>query len=205
MFYSNYFVFTGGPGGGKSTVLREMEEMGYPTVEEAGRNIIRRQTKLQGDGVPWGDRARYARLMFLQSVMDFEQYAHLVGPCFFDRGIPDTLGYCRLVGIPLPKEYAEAAERYRYNGTVFLFPFWEEIYIQDVERKQDKAEAQATCRVLRETYEALGYRILTVPFGTPGERARWIAGQVPLFRQKVHQDGQHVGGKKDMHRAGVRE
>lgn len=182
MFRSNYFIFTGGPGGGKSTVLGEMERLGYQTVKEAGRKIIRRQTSLQGDGVPWGNVSRYARLMFLQSVIDYEQYAHFGGACFFDRGIPDTVGYCRLAGIPVPEQYTEALKRYRYNKTVFLFPFWEDIYVQDTERKQDKEEAQDTCQVLRETYEEWGYQILTVPFGTPEERAEWIAGRIqPLM------------------------
>ena len=70
MFRANYFIFTGGPGGGKSTVLVEMERLGYQTVKEAGRKIIRRQTSLQGDGVPWGNVSRYARLKFLHSVID---------------------------------------------------------------------------------------------------------------------------------------
>lgn len=65
----------------------------------------------------------------------------------------------------------------RARITVFLFPFWEDIYVQDMERKQDKEEAQDTCRVLRETYEEWGYQILTVPFGTPEEREEWIAGR----------------------------
>lgn len=43
----------------------------------------------------------YARLIFFHSVMDFEGYAHVRQPCFFDRGIIDVLGYCRLIDIPV--------------------------------------------------------------------------------------------------------
>ena len=37
----NLYVLTGGPGGGKSTVLDILDGMGYHTVREAGRKIIR--------------------------------------------------------------------------------------------------------------------------------------------------------------------
>ena len=39
----NFYILTGGPGSGKSTVLKLLSDMGYLTVEEAGRNIIQKQ------------------------------------------------------------------------------------------------------------------------------------------------------------------
>ena len=41
----NLYVLTGGPGGGKSTVLDILDGMGYHTVREAGRKIIRSQAE----------------------------------------------------------------------------------------------------------------------------------------------------------------
>ena len=89
----NLYVLTGGPGGGKSTVLDILDGMGYHTVREAGRKIIRSQAETGGNAVPWADTARYARLMSLQSRNDFEKHADLGEPCFFDRGIVDVWGY----------------------------------------------------------------------------------------------------------------
>lgn len=61
----NFYILTGGPGSGKSTVLKLLSDMGYLTVEETGRNIIQKQIKSLGDAVPWNNVSRYARLMFL--------------------------------------------------------------------------------------------------------------------------------------------
>ena len=174
----NLYVLTGGPGGGKSTVLDILDGMGYHTVREAGRKIIRSQAETGGNAVPWADTARYARLMSLQSRNDFEKYADLGEPCFFDRGIVDVWGYCRLIGLPVFRELKNAAEKCLYNERVFLFPFWEEIYVNDSERKQSPDEARETCRVLKDTYERLGYRTITVPFLPPGERARWMIDRI---------------------------
>ena len=150
----NLYVLTGGPGGGKSTVLDILDGMGYHTVREAGRKIIRsRQNRRECR--PWADTARYARLMSLQSRNDFEKHADLGEPCFFDRGIVDVWGYCRLIGLPVFRELKNAAEKCLYNERVFLFPFWEEIYVNDSERKQSPDEARETCRILKDTYERL--------------------------------------------------
>ena len=147
----NLYVLTGGPGGGKSTVLDILDGMGYHTVREAGRKIIRSQAETGGNAVPWADTARYARLMSLQSRNDFEKHADLGEPCFFDRGIVDVWGYCRLIGLPVFRELKNAAEKCLYNERVFLFPFWEEIYVNDSERKQSPDEARETCRIDRKS------------------------------------------------------
>ena len=97
----NFYILTGGPGSGKSTVLKLLSDMGYLTVEETGRNIIQKQIKSLGDAVPWNNVTRYARLMFLHAITDFEELVHVQKTCFFDRGILDILGYCRLINIPI--------------------------------------------------------------------------------------------------------
>lgn len=51
----NFYILTGGPGSGKSTVLKLLSDMGYLTVEETGRNIIQKQIKSLGDAVPWNN------------------------------------------------------------------------------------------------------------------------------------------------------
>ena len=71
-------------------------------------------------------------------------------PVFFDRGIPGLIGYCRLIGVPVPDHIRRAAEVFRYNDTVFVTPPWPEIYAQDHERHQDFAEAVRTYEVVVE-------------------------------------------------------
>ena len=63
---------------------------------------------------------------------------------------------------------------------VFLAPFWEEIFSQDTERKQTRAEAEATCAVMRETYTALGYEITELPRTDIGSRADFVCGQLAV-------------------------
>lgn len=67
----NFYIFTGGPGSGKSTVLEILKNKGYLTVKEVARDIIKKQVDTKGDAVPWDNTVRYADLMLLRSVADF--------------------------------------------------------------------------------------------------------------------------------------
>nr|WP_260006321.1 AAA family ATPase [Leisingera sp. M527] len=102
----------------------------------------------------------------------------LSGPVIFDRGTPGILGYFKLCGLPVPPHVAAAAKAARYNRCVFLAPFWDEIFTQDTERKQTRAEAEATCAVMRETYTALGYEITELPRADIVTRADFVCKQL---------------------------
>lgn len=57
---------------------------------------------------------------------------------------------------------------------MFLAPYWDAIFTQDAERKQDRQEAEATGRVMAETYRRLGYRIVELPLLGIEERADFM-------------------------------
>jgi predicted ATPase len=98
---------------------------------------------------------------------------HSTSKAFCDRGIPDTLGYMRLIGFE--DLYAAAASRsYRYARTVFVAPPWRAIYVTDKERKQSFAEAIKTYDLIVRVYEELGYRNVELPQCTVAERADFI-------------------------------
>lgn len=172
--HENYFILTGGPGSGKSTVERELKAMGVTTVEEAARGIIQREVENGGDATPWGDTRTYSRLMLEHALHDFDSHKTERGTVMFDRGIPDVLGYMRLIGLTGLAGLEEACRERRYNKRVFFFPPWKEIYETDKERKQDWETAERTYQVMLATYKELDYQPEIVPCLPPKERAQWI-------------------------------
>jgi len=173
------FVLTGGPGAGKTTVLAQLEKMGYACMPEVARQIIREQVAAGGDGVPWQNMPLYTRLMQTQTIAAFDA-APPAGTCFYDRGIPDVICHAQLNQLPVDASLHAAAGRLRYNRQVFLFPPWEEIYHTDTERKQTFAEAVRTCEVLQQVYQAYDYELVEVPKGTVMERAAFILARIAL-------------------------
>jgi len=173
----NLFVISGGPGSGKTSVLRELETFGFQYAPEAAGQIIQQQVQAGGTALPWDDQEAYPGLMLQRSIESYLEHARAVSPLFSDRGIPDTLGYARLIGLHKTDAIESACRRYRYAPLVFLAPPWEEIYATDTERKQDFAEAERTYKVLAEVYVEYGYELVELPKLAPRARAQFVMEQ----------------------------
>lgn len=169
-----FFVLTGGPGAGKTTLIEALKARGFATTEEAGRGVIREQMQGGGDGLPWLDRERFAELMFDWELRSYRQAERQDGPVIFDRGLPDTIGYLRLEGLEVPAWMEEEALRLRYNRRVFIAPPWKEIYGKDEERRQDWEVAVRTHDVMVETYTELGYELVELPLASVAQRAAFV-------------------------------
>jgi len=93
---------------------------------------------------------------------------------FFDRGIPDLVGYHPMMGGRTPPHFVAAAERFRYRRRVFVAPPWPEIYVNDAERKQDFAEAIRSYDAVVDAYESCGYELVALPKSTVDERVDFV-------------------------------
>ncbi|PYE39946.1 MULTISPECIES: AAA family ATPase [unclassified Rhizobium] len=169
------FVVTGGPGSGKSSLINAMTRRGFSTMPEAGRAIIQDQVRIGGPALPWADRTIFAELMLGWELRSYHDALESHAPVLMDRGIPDVVGYLTLCGLPVPAHIEAAAKIHPYNKQVFLAPYWDAIFAQDAERKQDRQEAEATGRVMAETYTRLGYQIVELPLAGIEQRADFMA------------------------------
>lgn len=175
---NNLHIITGGPGSGKSTLIDALAAEGLRCMPEAGRAIIQDQVAIGGNALPWADREAFAALMLAWEMRSHREAVGTSAPVFFDRGIPDVLGYLRLCQLPVPHHVLRAAELRRYNPRVFIAPHWPAIFQQDDERKQSAAEAQATYHAMAETYAALGYELLRLPLASVPERVAFIRAHI---------------------------
>jgi predicted ATPase len=125
------------------------------------------------------DRSASLRRDDAGSEMDaYEALSVRPGTVFFDRGVPDVIGYLRLIGLPVPRHMEKAAVLYRYNRRVFISPPWPEIFEQDRERKQTPEEAARTYRSMVATYSELGYELVEIPRASVDARLLFVRERV---------------------------
>ena len=167
-----HIVLSGCSGGGKSTLLAELESRGFATVPEPGRRIVEEEQCGDGLALPWFDLAAFADRALRLAAEDRKRLTGKDGWVFFDRGLVDAA---------VALEYATGrpardvlASYDRYHQTVFLTPPWPEIYVTDKERQHDLAAAVAEYDRLLIAFRELGYDTLIVPKVRVEERADFV-------------------------------
>lgn len=173
---NNFYIFTGGPGVGKTSLINALSWQGFQTVSEDARQIIREQMASNGNALPWANKQCYAQLMLDAALENYAiQKSQTNGkPVFFDRGIPDSICYMKMENISIDEKILNAVKNHPYNKNVFIFPPWKEIYTTDSERKQNWDEVLFTHQQMMATYQELGYTVFEMPETSVAERLDFI-------------------------------
>ena len=168
----NFVIISGCSGGGKSTLLAELDRRGHTVVEEPGRRIVQQELQSAGTALPWADAEAFIRGALAMALADRAALTTHAGWVFFDRGLIDAAaGVERLTGEPA---LAPLRDAHRYHHRVFLTPPWPEIYVTDPERRHGLAEAEAEYADLLQVYPALGYELFILPKGSVAARADFV-------------------------------
>src|SRR5215813_672741 len=86
------FIIAGGPGSGKSTLLQALSVAGEICYDECSRALIREQLSHGGRLLPWDDLGTFALECAARMRAQLASSAQN-RRCFFDRGLPDLIGY----------------------------------------------------------------------------------------------------------------
>ncbi len=173
-------IVTGGPGSGKTSLVEALADAGLATEPEAGRAVIRRQQAIDGQALPWRDRALFAELMLDRDIEAHARSAASAEPVVHDRGAPDAVGYLILCGLSVPPHFDRAARALRYAPFVFIAPVWPEIFGPDAERRQDLDEARRTHAAMAEVYPRYGYELIELPKAPVAARVAFVRERLGL-------------------------
>lgn len=167
-------VITGGPGTGKTTIINQLESVGYACMHEISRTVTAMARKNGIEQLFLKDPLLFSKLLLEGRMMQYQEALKLDTQfVFFDRGIPDVHAYMNYMGIKYPKKYMNESKKNLYD-TIFLMPPWEAIYITDNERYESFEQALAIHNHLKNTYESLDYKTIEVPVGNVAERVDFI-------------------------------
>lgn len=167
-----FVLLTGCSGGGKSTLLKALEERGFATVQEPGRRIVSDELAGRGNALPWVNMKAFALRAVEMAKSDLQVAQHINGIVFFDRGLIDA-------AIALAHSGGQSIEEtlggtQAYWKRVFLVPPWRELFANDAERRHNfEAAVQEHLRI-EEVLDALGYKRTELPKVSAQERAEIV-------------------------------
>lgn len=173
---SNWYVITGGPSSGKTTLAGELAKLGYKTYPEAVRILIDRELA-KGRELEEIQGTIKLQKDILAIQLENEKNAPKDEFVFFDRAIPDGLAYTRFNG--LKEDIFKGVEfRGRYRKIFFCqqLPF-----IKDYARIEDSECAKRLSQTIHQTYSDLSYEIIDLKAEpTPANRIKTIIRELGL-------------------------
>ncbi len=173
---NNWYVFTGGPATGKTTILKKLAKKDYLIVPEAARTVIDEQLANGIDAKKLrSDEGHFQELVFemkqkTESSLDSNRVT------FFDRGMHDTEAYM-LANNLTPTAAMRADMNKSTYHKVFLFEALDE-YAKDYARTEDKETIQKLDTQLENTYTKYGMDVIRVPAMSVNKRLEFILGHI---------------------------
>lgn len=169
-----WYVLTGAPTAGKSTLIGELANRGYRTMIEAARYVIEKHTAEGEDLAALRKDAQRFQQEVLQVKIDWEAELPRDQVIFLDRGIPDTIAYYRHEGIPIDDSVEIAMARAAYQRVFILDLISEENFVHDGARTETWEGACELDHLLEEAYASLGFDVVRVPVLAVPERADFV-------------------------------
>ncbi len=171
-------VITGGPGSGKTTLIKELTSRNYICIPEISRQVTQEAREKGIEYLFLEDPLLFSKLLLEGREKQYIDALNLdTKLIFFDRGIPDVHAYMNYNGTVYSEIYLDKSKNYTYDS-IFLLPPWKEIYITDDERYESYDSAVALHSHLKQAYTALGYSINEVPTGKVAYRVDYILNQL---------------------------
>ena len=170
MSQTNWYVITGAPSSGKTTIINELRKRNFQVAHEVARAYI---CSLVDKSHPVHSIPRHT-LDIQQKILDLkskrEQKLNPEEIIFFDRGIPDSIAYYLYHGLD-PEEVIQACQHNRYKKIFYL----EGLPIEaDGVRVENEQAAQELGELIQQSYLSLGYEILKVPAVSVEERTELL-------------------------------
>lgn len=168
---TNWYVITGGPSTGKTTVINMLQERGYKTTIEHARHYI---DTMHSEGKTI-EEIRKNKRKFQLGVLDMQiEQETSINPkdtVFLDRAIPDAMAYYQFLELDYDERLIEAMKNVSYKKIFILdrLPF-----VKDYARTEDEDDQKKIHQLIIDVYKSLLSPVVFVPVLSPEKRIEFI-------------------------------
>ncbi|MCX6764091.1 MAG: ATP-binding protein [Candidatus Nealsonbacteria bacterium] len=173
---TNWYVITGGPCSGKTTVIDYLSFLGHKTVPEVARSIINAEVD-KGKTI---EEIRANDVEFQKNIFQIKiENENKLSPekdIFIDGAVACSIAHYQIVGLDPAPIIAEAKKR-KYKKIFFLEPI---LFKKDYARIEDEKMAERIGQMHYKAYSNLGYNVIRVPVIPIKERINFILNKIQL-------------------------
>ena len=173
---TNWYVITGAPHSGKTTVLNQLARLGYRTCYDVAKDILRRY-------VANGSSAREARhsessfqRIVYKEMVKLESALSPSEIVFLDYALPDNIAFYKNARLSVPPEVSRAAKMFRYRTIFHLDPI--PIKKKDSLRLEDDEAQRKLDHLIERVYCSLRYSVIRLPHISTNERVKRILRRI---------------------------
>lgn len=172
---NNWYVITGGPSSGKTTVINLLKEKGYFTVEENARHFLDTQ-RVKGKTVEEVKKnQKEFQTAILKLQVNREKALNPDELVFLDRAIPDALAYYRFLNLEVDDRLKDAMNKVCYKKVFIMDPL---PLVNDYARLENKEAQIKIHQLITEVYNSLPCPIIHVPVLPIEQRVEFILNRL---------------------------
>ena len=170
----NWYVITGGPSSGKTTIIDELAKLGYLIVPDVARDYIGQEIA-NGRSLKEirGNEAEFQRKVLK---MKIEREKKIPGDkiVFLDNAVPCSVAYYQICGLN-PQGVIQLCWENQYQKIFFL----EQLPMEkDYARTENAKTIRKLNKLLKEGYENLGYKVINIPAIPIKDRIQKILAEI---------------------------
>jgi predicted ATPase len=168
---TNWYVITGGPSTGKTTLINMLNKKGYNTTIEHARHYIDTMIDKGKTVEEIRENKKEFQLGVLRMQIGQEASIDKNEIYFLDRAIPDALAYYQFLNIEVDSSLNEIIQKCNYKKIFILdkLPL-----IKDYARIENKNDQTVIHDLITKVYESLPFPVVHVPVLEPKKRMAFI-------------------------------
>jgi len=170
----------GGPGTGKTSIIKELQKLNYHVVPEVARIFLNMNKYKKNNPLTLSEFKNLQKDIWNQSVKDFYAVDNLKNSkvIFFDRGMISGLSYLARRKVPVSKEVIKQAKTDKYDYIFIVHPLPIDFYARDKVRHESYKVSLDIQKQIIKSYKKFSYKPIIVPFDTVKQRTNFILKRI---------------------------